>query len=253
MSKSLGIVELPTTSRFPNRTSWADRRLGNLSLVEWIVRRVSDAQLLDEVVLLTDRSHKSKYASLFPSDIAVFSGDDDDDALRRFASCIEDFQATQVVRVCAGNCFVDPELLDRLINSARCDDRCDYASYRRANGPGAVHATIGLVGEWITADAVGQADRRARRPADRNDSTRFVYGHPERFRLRLLPMPAPFDSDSDDVRLTVQVEEDWDHVQAILDDLGPDAVDWQNIAMLLDRQPAMRERMASLNRAATTR
>jgi hypothetical protein len=49
------------------------------------------------------------------------------------------------------------------------------------------------------------------------------------------------------VRLALEVEEDWDHAQMILEALGPDNLDWQRIASLLDEHPAIRERMAALN------
>ena len=43
--------------------------------------------------------------------------------------------------------------------------------------------------------------------------------------------------------------EDWDHALAIYDALGPEAFEWQRIAGFLNHQPAMRKRMAALNRA----
>jgi spore coat polysaccharide biosynthesis protein SpsF (cytidylyltransferase family) len=46
----------------------------------------------------------------------------------------------------------------------------------------------------------------------------------------------------------VDIEEDWDHAEAIYEALGPERLDWQRIARLLDHQPALRSRMAALNR-----
>jgi spore coat polysaccharide biosynthesis protein SpsF (cytidylyltransferase family) len=50
------------------------------------------------------------------------------------------------------------------------------------------------------------------------------------------------------VRLTIDLDEDWDHALAIYEALGPERLDWQRIARLLDHQPALRSRMAALNR-----
>ena len=66
------------------------------------------------------------------------------------------------------------------------------------------------------------------------------------FSLRLIPTPERIDRD--DVRLTLEGEEDWDNALAIFDAIDPDEVEWQRIANLLDHQPAMRKRMAALNR-----
>jgi spore coat polysaccharide biosynthesis protein SpsF (cytidylyltransferase family) len=51
------------------------------------------------------------------------------------------------------------------------------------------------------------------------------------------------------VRLIVDIDEDWDHALAIYEALGPELLDWQQIANLLNHQPALRNRMAVLNRA----
>ena len=67
--------------------------------------------------------------------------------------------------------------------------------------------------------------------------------------MRLIPIPVELDRD--DVRLTIGVDEDWEHAQEILEALGPDELDWQRIANLLAAQPGMREKMANLNRAAS--
>ncbi len=79
--------------------------------------------------------------------------------------------------------------------------------------------------------------------------TSYIYSHPEKFTLRQIP--APDEIDREDVRLTVDIEEDWDHALVIYEALGPERLDWQRIARLLDHQPAMRRRMAALNRVHT--
>jgi spore coat polysaccharide biosynthesis protein SpsF (cytidylyltransferase family) len=66
----------------------------------------------------------------------------------------------------------------------------------------------------------------------------------------LVPVPEPLDRE--DLRLRLEVEEDWDHAQMILEALGPENLDYQRIASLLDSHPAMRERMAALNRQDST-
>jgi spore coat polysaccharide biosynthesis protein SpsF len=63
----------------------------------------------------------------------------------------------------------------------------------------------------------------------------------------LIPLPASLDRD--DWRLALRDEEDWDHAQMILDALGPDDLDWQGIARLLESHPALCERMAALNKS----
>lgn len=64
--------------------------------------------------------------------------------------------------------------------------------------------------------------------------------------MRMLPLPAVLDRE--DLRLRIDREEDWEHAQDIYEALGHDEWDWQGIADLLHSQPALRGRMAVLNR-----
>ncbi len=78
--------------------------------------------------------------------------------------------------------------------------------------------------------------------------TAYVFGHPELYNVRLIPLPEELDRE--DLRLHVDGVEDWEHAQVIYEALGPDEWDWRRIADLLHSQPALRKRMAALNRAA---
>jgi spore coat polysaccharide biosynthesis protein SpsF (cytidylyltransferase family) len=109
-----------------------------------------------------------------------------------------------------------------------------------------MQSPVGVFAEWCRGEAVLLANRLARRPQERADATRFLHMHPEIFAIRFLPVPMQLDRD--DVRLAIRDEEDWEHVQLILDALGPESLDWQFITALLDRQPSIRERMACRNR-----
>ena len=77
--------------------------------------------------------------------------------------------------------------------------------------------------------------------------TGYVRSHPEKFNLHWIPAPAEIDRD--DVRLTIDIEEDWDHALLLFEALGDERFDWRRITSLLDHQPGMRRRMAALNRA----
>jgi spore coat polysaccharide biosynthesis protein SpsF len=254
MTSTLGIVEVPPVpSPRPVegglRVSLAGRRFSGKSLLEWVVRRVTESLLLDQVAVVSDEAQSAVVQRLTPPDVPVFFSDQPD-ALGRFAAASRQFDAGQLVRIPLSCPFVDPELIDRLVCTASANPGCDYIGYFSVDGRPAVLSKVGLFAEWYRAEAVRRADRLARSPADRVDPTRYIYSHPDEFQLRFIPVPAKLDRP--DVRLMVDVEEDWELAQMILEALGPDGLDWQRIASLLDQQPALRERMAGLNEASIT-
>lgn len=247
MIKTLGIVHVAPGS--PGSSSRFARKLAGKPLLEHVVRRVTDCQRLDAVVVVSgDPRQDHIVASLVPPDVSTLTGRHVD-GLSRFVAAIDQFQAQAVVRVAADQPFVDPVLVDRLVSTADAHPTCDYIGYCSSDGRPAVLSQIGLVAEWCSAEALRRAQQSVARPTDRDRVTPCLYRHPELFALRLVPLPAELDRE--DVRLCVDVEEDWEHAQAIYDALGQEEWDWHRLADLLDHQPELRKRMAALNRAGS--
>jgi len=244
MLKTLGIVQACfSTSRFHGL---AGRQLCGQSLLAWVIRRATDCQQLDGVIVLASSvPGDPPVCELVPSDVPLLLSDRPD-VLGRFLRALEEYPAETVVRIRGDSPFVDPGLIDRLVTTACSHPKCDYVTYRSSDGQPAILSPVGVYAEWFQTAALRRAAKSAKSPSDREHVTRYIYSHPEIFNIRLIP--APPEIDRDDVRLTVDIEEDWDHTLAIFDALGPDEVDWRRIAEFLGHQPALRRRMAVLNR-----
>jgi len=244
MLKNLGVVQ--ACFHQPRFRYNAARKLGGRSVLEWVIRRVTDSIRLDGVIVVAPAGEKSElFAHLAPSDVPVFLCDEAD-PLGRFCKALEKYEAENVVRVRGDNLFIDPGMIDQLVATAEAHPNCDYVSYCSRDGRPAILSPVGVYAELFRTSALREVHRIAREPIDREQITRCIYSHPERFNLRLIP--APPEIDREDVRLLIDIEEDWDHVQVLFDALGPELLDWHRIAKLLDHQPAMRGRMAELNR-----
>ena len=244
MLKTLGIVQACCHARqFHCR---AARKLGGRSVLEWVIRHVTESLRLDGVIVLVcdDADHRFM-RNLVPADVPIFVGTKPD-SLGRFSQALEQYATEGVVRVRGDHLFIDPALIDRLVTAAADHPQCDYLSYCSRDGRPVVLSPVGVYAEWIRASALHKAARHAKHPEEREHVTRFIYSHPEKFNIRLIPAPAEIDRD--DVRLSVEMEEDWDHILTIYEALGPDKMDWRRITNLLDQHPALRTRMAALNR-----
>jgi spore coat polysaccharide biosynthesis protein SpsF len=207
---------------------------------------MTDCQQLDGVVVLSGCESRNKsLGELVPADVPiVFSSKKN--CLDRFAEVLEKFPTDAAVRIGGGDPFVDPFLVDRLVVAAFEQEKCDYVGYCSRDGQPAILSSVGVYAEWFRTSALRRAARNAVLAEDRRSPTGYIYSHPEQFSLRLIPTPDRIDRE--DVRLTLDIEEDWENALAIFDAIDPDEVDWQRIADLLDHQPAMRSRMAALNR-----
>jgi spore coat polysaccharide biosynthesis protein SpsF len=244
--KTIGIVNACCGCATPQAK--AARRLGGKSILEWVARRATDCLRLDGVIVMVDGSPASReVATLVPLDIPVFVARQPD-VLACVGAALGEYPAESAVLIGGDELFVDAALLDRLVITAEEHPECDYVSYRGRDGRPAVLSPVGVYGEYVRAAALHVAVGKAKLAADRQHATRYIYSHPERFNIRLIQAPAQIDRD--DLRLSVDMEEDWDHAVAIFEALGPEELYWQRIADLLDHQPALRKRMADLNRVS---
>jgi spore coat polysaccharide biosynthesis protein SpsF len=244
MLKTLGIVQACCHSgQYRCR---AARKLGGRSVLEWVIRSVTDSIRLDGIIVLVcDEADHRFMRNLVPPDVPIFVGTKPD-TLGRFSQALEQFSSEAVVRVRSDNLFIDPTLIDRLVTSAEGHRQADYVSYRMRDGRPAIDLPLGIFAEWFRSAALQKAARHAKNPEEREHVTQYIYSRPEKFNIRLIPVPAEIDRE--DLRLTIEMEEDWDHVLTIYEALGPEKMEWRRIADLLDHHPALRNRMAALNR-----
>jgi spore coat polysaccharide biosynthesis protein SpsF len=204
----MGSTRLPGKSLMP---VW-----GEMPLLELVLRRVSAAQEVDEVVLATsDGPGDDVLAALAARlGIAVHRGPELD-ALERFAGALERHPADAVVRVTADNPFVDPQSIDELVRFFRRAQPCDYAANLREESG----LPDGSGAEIASADALRRAAREATRADDREHVTSFMYAGPGDFRTASAPPPDPpwpF------VRLDVDTAEDLERMRSLAEALPPE-------------------------------
>jgi spore coat polysaccharide biosynthesis protein SpsF len=243
----LGIVQVPAQSQ--SYSALAGRRLGGITLLEWVVRRISDCTLIDQtIVLAPDERDLEDLSRAAPANIRVVCPAAQDE-LERFLRAASSAGAEATVHFRLDHPFVDPALTDRLVSFAQARG-LDYAGYASRDFQRGQRKPADVSGEWCRVSALAQAERMAARELDRQHVTRFLRTHPRSFQLGWITLPEELDRE--DVRLTINVEEDWDHADEIVEALGRENLDWQAIVRLLAHQPAMRGRMARLNQYAET-
>jgi spore coat polysaccharide biosynthesis protein SpsF (cytidylyltransferase family) len=245
MLNTLGVVQVPPASTLPGLK--ANRGFQGKTLLEWVVRRVTDCQWLEGVIVVAPaEDDAANLAGLVPPDVPLYLSMQTD-ALGQIADALTSYHAKGVVRVGIEQPFVDPELIDRLVTRATQHPTFDYIGYCSRSGKPAIQSSLGMFGEFFQTKALLVADREATLPDDRKHVTRYLYSRPDKFLVRMIPVPPELDRD--DLRLRIEGVEDWEHVQQIVDALGDEHLDWQAIAGLLAQQPDLRRRMAAMNQS----
>src|SRR6266513_3811612 len=157
MVTTLGVVEVIPSVEGLSTTSplagIARRRFAGKTLLEWVVRRVSDADHLEQIVVSAGSDPLSRsLAQLAPPDARVLISEAKD-PLGRLAAAVRQIPCKGVVRLSVSDPFVDPILIDRLVLSAAADGECDYACFCFADGRPAHQSQMGVFADWCRSDA----------------------------------------------------------------------------------------------------
>ncbi|HET6882835.1 MAG TPA: NTP transferase domain-containing protein [Pirellulales bacterium] len=229
MTETIGVVCLaPANDASGNKHCW---KFGSRPLLEFLVRRLTDCQQLDQVLVVAGPEFEDgRLADVVPPDVSVHFTDQPD-LLGRLLSVAEASGASGLVTIDAEHPFIDPILVDRLVTTSQAHPECDYLGFCFRDGRPVVRSPLGAFADWYRVGALRQANRLALKPEERNDVSRLVRSRPERFTLRFLPVPPPLESDK--LKLSVGDHEAWEYAQTIYDCLGPEGLNWRTIADVL--------------------
>jgi spore coat polysaccharide biosynthesis protein SpsF (cytidylyltransferase family) len=207
--------------------------LGGATVLARVVRRLSRAALVDEVVVATTESAADNAIVRECERLGVrcFCGSEAD-VLDRYYQAARACDAEIVVRITSDCPLIDPELVDETVRTF-LDRGADYASnvfprtYPR-----------GLDTEVFTTAALERAWREAREPHQREHVTPYFSEHPDLFRLVFVRGPA----DHSGYRWTLDTAEDLELLRALYSRLGNrDTFYWREALVVVEREPELAE------------
>ena len=205
--------------------------LGGQSALARVVRRLSRAKLIADVVVAT---------SELPGDgpivsecqhlgTACFRGSEVD-VLDRYYWAAKAKDADAVVRITADCPLIDPQVVDETIQVFQAE-QADYAS-------NVIPRTYprGLDTEVFTMEALAWAWLEAREPHQREHVTPYLYEHPETFKIASAIARANFGHH----RWTLDTAEDLQLIRAIYSRFdNRDDFSWRDVLALVEREPEL--------------
>jgi len=223
----------------------ATRNLAGKTVVEWLARRISEAQQVGGVVVvIPDESKYDAVCNVVPSDIPCFRSRKET-PLERLVDVAEEYYAESIVRIPVDNPLCDAELLDCLLIHAQREPQHDFVGYQVNQDSRTQPANLGLFAEWIAVDALRRAMAECKSELDRYHVSNALVKYPGVFSLKMLPMPKGLDRD--DIRFCVLDEEDWDQLLSLWEALRTDDPHWQDVLGMTIRRPEICRRMAQRN------
>lgn len=175
---------------------WSSRLPGKMMLslhvhpiIEWVVRRVTAARGLDDVVVAIPDTRNDDILAQFITHnlkVKVYRGSEQD-VLKRFLGAAEFAQASHVVRVCADNPLVSGEVIDDLIQFFN-EHHCDYA-YNQGDGGRTNAYPDGLGAEMVPFALLEWLDQHTTDARHREHCLTYIVDNPDQFTIKTFDPP----------------------------------------------------------------
>ncbi len=219
---SVAVIDLGSTEEAHHP---ALRSIGQYSLLEWTVKRLSGSSLLDGIVV-TGSAELSEAIVELEIGPAVWVASELNTPLARCIQVAKSVQANWIVLV-QNNCpFVDPILVDRLIAAAWATPTSDLIAFVSSTKPTRSLHSLGLVAEVCRRRAL----RRLAGRVDANDPrdvSQLIRSMPELFHARCLPLPTALDREN--LHWALETEDDWEKAHMLLDSHS-EGIDYRELA-----------------------
>jgi len=209
------------------------RRLEGKSVLEWVVRQMTDSELLDKVVVFAEEGACGDIVrKLCPCDVPVYTLKAHDTA-GALQETLEHFSAESCVLIGADWPFLDSELIDRLIRTARRTESCDYAAYQFMNEIFSAGRPYGLFPEWYRSSSIQKLISSTDDSIHRQMPGTFFLDNRDTYSVALLPLPAGLDR-VEEMKFTFDDEADWDNILDLHNALDLEVLDCTKVGNLLE-------------------
>jgi len=180
--------------------------LGGRPLLASVLEALLAAQTVAEVIVAVPERDLDALGPIVTAAGCAIVGGSEDDVLSRYEKAARTARCATIVRATADNPLVCPELLDEIVGRhfAEGADLSHYLGIPPGSGV-----------EVVSAVALFAAAAEAVLPYEREHVTPFIYAHRERFIVR-----EPDLGLDPGLRLTVDTQDDYARVAAILERMG---------------------------------
>lgn len=213
------------------------------SVLRILLRRLVEAKanlrVADVVVATTSNPKDDAIVALCDSlGVKTYRGSESD-VLQRFIDAAKFFHATEIIRVCADNVFLDVEALGVLARMLETSE-LDYVSFRTSEGKPSILTHYGFWAEGVKLSALEKAARMTDESLYHEHVTNYIYNSRELFRIALSPIEeaVPGIEAHPDLRLTMDTMDDFLTQQIIYKALSErgQALTPRNIIAFLDSE-----------------
>lgn len=213
------IIQARTGStRFPKKV--IKKIYENKNILDLIIENLKT--LNKKIVLATTSKKKDSIITQIAKkhSIDFFCGEENN-VLKRYIRAAEKFGISKIIRVTGDNIFIQPDLIKPLIDLEKTN--IEYATYR-INNKNVILTHWGLFSEYVTLDALKKVFEKTKSQKYLEHVTYYIYTHPGNFNIKYFEVPKILNRT--DIRLTIDIKEDFEICKKIVHNLEKNKLDW---------------------------
>jgi len=201
-----------TSTRLPGKVM---KKVLGKPLLEYHIERLKRVRTADEIIVATTNNDIDDVIVTLARKLNVcYYRGSEEDVLLRYYEAAKEAKADVVVRVTSDCPLIDPEIVDMSIRFYLDNvERYDYVS-------NTIKRTYprGMDTEVFDVCVLNDVHERVKSPVDREHVTRYIYTHPEQYRLGYIL----HEEDLSNHRWTVDTDEDFRLIRKIIEELYPE-------------------------------
>jgi spore coat polysaccharide biosynthesis protein SpsF len=202
-------------------------------LLSYLIERVKRAERVDHILIATSLNSADDVLEKFclESGIDCYRGSEED-VLSRYYEAAKKYRPRLVLRATADCPLLSPKVIDEMLAVyERFDSPPDYLSNTQTRS-----YPRGMDLEIFPYKILERMQRECRLPDEREHVTPYIYHHRDQFDIQQYVNPI---GDQSHLRLTVDVQEDFELIRRVLTELYPvdPSFDLKEIIELFDRHP----------------
>jgi spore coat polysaccharide biosynthesis protein SpsF len=181
--------------------------LGDLTVLEYVVNACQKSKKATKVIVATSDLERDDQVEGFLEErnIECFRGSESN-VLSRYYFCAKEYKADLIVRVTADCPFLDPTVIDMLIEKS-IDGKYDRVATIDNNNPRTF--PYGIDAEVVTFKAIEKAFKEAKTDFDKEHVTPYIHTT-KKDDFSLYRLDAPKDIREPNIRVTLDTPEDYE-------------------------------------------
>lgn len=194
------------SSRLPNKILLPFQ--GEKCILEIIIEKLKQVENSNVIIATSDNPNCDPIETVAKKNgVDCFRGDEND-VLKRFVDCAEQFGSKDIIRVCSDNPFLDLKSIIELKTLVEnIDSPIDYASFLIEGTP-SIKTHYGFWTEYVSLPALKKVMAMTDEKLYHEHVTNFIYTHPSDFNIKWIEGPECLKNNRN-IRLTTDTADDF--------------------------------------------